>query len=246
MTDKNKKVEETHMAKVNVEKDFIYDKIMDVREYNPSYHADGTLVWKKIGGKTGRKGKRKKKIYPSIGIEKITISDECKINESVLEASRKQYEESGEMIPVFLSYGLKLLQGYEQYVLAKELGLKRVPFQKKQMTKKEQREFSHGTSDRKIGNKKYPITTIDGKREWMSQSQNKKVRSCHAQCRRLGNLSLKYLGNLNFIICDSKGNILVGGKNGKALTSMNRFLHDHYYVNGEFIKKDKKVNNKNK
>lgn len=49
------------MGKVNVEKWFVYNKVMNMNEYNPVWYADGTLVWKKIGAKTGRKGKRRKK-----------------------------------------------------------------------------------------------------------------------------------------------------------------------------------------
>lgn len=226
------------MAKVNVEKNFIYNKIMDIREYNPSYHADGTLVWKKIGGKTGRKGKRKQKTYPSIGVEKIVLLDNYKINEDVLEESRKRYAKTGKMIPVYLSYDLKLLYGYEQYVLAKELGLNSIPFQRKtKMNKKEQRQFVKTPTDRPFGNKKCSLTTVDGKKQWISQCQYKKVRRCRQHLRqKLGDFKLVYVGNMKFAIADKSGQICNEFAKGKSLKSIHRFIDTHKFEKGVFVK----------
>lgn len=234
------------MAKVNVEKDFIYNKIMDIREYNPSYHADGTLVWKKIGGKTGRKGKRKQKTYPSISMEKITLSGNYKVDEEILEESRKRYAETGQMIPVYLSYDLRLLYGYEQYVLAKELSLNSIPFQRKnKMNKKEQRQFVKTPTDRPFGNKKISIKTVDGKTQWISQCQYKKVRRCRQHLKQqLGDFKLVHVGNMKFAIADKNGQIFDGFTKGKSINGIHAFIGSHKFENGAFIKKSqsKKAN----
>lgn len=219
-----------------MENDFVKESVMDMREYNPDYHADGSLVWKKIGEKTGRKGRRKKKVYPSISIEKIELNDTYEINEDVLEASREQYKESGEMIPVFLSYDLKLLQGYEQYLLAKELHMKKIPFQRKKMNRHEKVEFTKKATDRKFGNKKYALKTVNGKCEYITLNQIKKVRKCRKVCKEYGDLSLDYLGNLRFVVTNADGDMVIGTKKGRTINSINRFFKTHLYENGKFIK----------
>lgn len=75
------------MGKVNVEKWFVYNKVMNMNEYNPVWYADGTLVWKKIGAKTGRKGKRRKKQMPCISMRKIRLDNAYEVDEEILEAS---------------------------------------------------------------------------------------------------------------------------------------------------------------
>lgn len=217
--------------------DFVEKSVMDMREYNPDYHADGTLVWKKIGGKTGRKGRRKKKVYPSISLDKIELNDTYEINEEILEASRKQYKESEEMIPVFLSYDLKLLQGYEQYLLAKELNMTKIPFQRKKMNSRERKEFTNKAMDRKFGNKKYPLTTVDGDREYITLSQIKKVRRCRRMCKKCGDLSLDYLGNLKFVVTNADGETVIGTKKGRTINSINKFFKSHLYEKGKFVKR---------
>lgn len=101
-------------------------EIRDIREYNPEYHHDGTLIWKKIVEPIGKKGKhlRNKKQYPSISLDKIKAGNYT-VNGKLLEDSRALYQKTKEMIPVYLSYDFKLIGGFEQYELAKELGMKK-------------------------------------------------------------------------------------------------------------------------
>lgn len=218
--------------------------IMDMRKYNADYHKDGTLVWKKIGGKIGTSGrKRKKKVYQMIGIDKIELDGTYQIREDILEQSREQYKESGEMIPVYLSFDLKLLQGYEQYVLAKELGLDQIPFERKAMNKKETEEWNKKNSNKKFGNKKYPIKKINGETEFVSLNKHKKYRFCRRVCNEAG-LSLLCMKNFRFIVENQDKDRIVGGKNGRSLNSLHKFFHEHVYVNGKFYKKGEQPSRK--
>lgn len=229
------------MSKVNVEKWFVYDNVMNMKEYNPHYHVDGTLVWKKIGAKTGRKGRRKKKQMPSISIDKIQLVDTYEVDEKILEDSRKQYETTGEMIPVYTSYDFCLLKGYEQYVLAKELGLNKIPFQRRKMTKKERSKFTKTPTNRKIGNKKYPVTTNRGEVQYLSLNQYKKMKLAKRSLQKVSKeLKLVYLGNLKFTIENENGKRLHKQKEGIAATSIQKFLRGHDYVDGKFVKKAEK------
>lgn len=157
-----------------------------MNEYNPDWHKDGTLVWNKIGEKTG-KGKRvrKQKQYNRMDISKVIVPDGMKVDKEVLEASRRQYEETGIMIPVFLSYGFVLIAGYEQYVLAQELGLNEIAFHRiTKMNKKEKREFKKMVCHRAVGNKKYPVKTNDGNKIYITYAQRKLLNSCFGLARK--------------------------------------------------------------
>lgn len=101
-------------------------EIRDIREYNPEHHHDGTLIWKKIVEPIGKKGKhlRNKKQYPPISLDKIKAGNYT-VNGKLLEDSRALYQKTKEIIPVYLSYDFKLIGGFEQYELAKELGMKK-------------------------------------------------------------------------------------------------------------------------
>lgn len=224
------------MGKVNVEKWFVYNKVMNMNEYNPVWYADGTLVWKKIGAKTGRKGKRRKKQMPCISMRKIRLDNAYEVDEEILEASRKQYKTTGEMIPVYLSYDFRLLKGYEQYVLAKELGMKKIPFQRRDMTKKEKSKKK--VTNKKMGNKKYPLTTKSGNVQYLTLNKYKKAILAKRVLRKVSKeLRLIYLGNLKFTIENENGERLLKQKKGVAAITIVKFLQQHDYINGQFVKK---------
>lgn len=206
--------------------------IKDMREYNPDYHADGKLGWKRIGKKTGAKGHRKKKTYPQINIDKIIVPDSKNMDENILEKSRVQYQKSKQMIPVFVSCDFHLISGYEQYVLAKELGMNTVPFQRRKMDKTEQRKFSHHASSTKVGNKKYKMTTVDGKIEYISMCQKKRFNMIKNRLGKMG-LIAEYIGNHNIRIVNGDGECV---KKQKSLASSMKFLNTHAYKEGKFIK----------
>lgn len=145
------------------------------------------------------------------------------------------------MIPVYTSYDFCLLKGYEQYVLAKELGLNKIPFQRRKMTKKERSKFTKTPTNRKIGNKKYPVTTNRGEVQYLSLNQYKKMKLAKRSLHKVSKeLKLVYLGNLKFTIENENGKRLHKQKEGIAATSIQRFLRGHDYVDGKFVKKAEK------
>lgn len=173
-------------------------------EFNPSYHKDGTFVWKEIGEKTGKKRRRKQKHFNHINISRIVVPEEKKIiDEKVLEESRHQYEETHMMIPVFLSYDFELIAGYEQYVLAKELGIKSIAFDKvTKLNKKEEKAFKKKVHNRAIGNKKYPVIDIDGGKIYVTYRQRKLLNTCFKLARK-SNKSLEITPKLRINIIDA-------------------------------------------
>lgn len=205
--------------------------IKDMTNYNAEYHANGQLVWKLIGGKTGAKGHRKKKTFHKINLNKINLPDLVVVNEEILKKSREQYAVSHQMIPVFLSYDFRLIAGYEQYVLAKELGKKEIPFQRKKMTKSEERKFSHHPSDAPVGNKKYKLVTVDGKTEYVSALQQKRFRQINGRLRKMG-LYAQYIGDHNIRFMNKSGECV---KKRKALGSAMKFLNTHIYQDDKFV-----------
>lgn len=177
-------------------------KIKKMNEYNPQY-INGELHWKKIGEKTG-KLKRKKKIYPCIKLDNILLLDEYEIDEKVLKKSREQYESTQELIPVYLSFDLKLIYGYEQYILAKELGLEQIPFQRSTNRK----EFDKSVSNEKFDNKCYSVKDINGAKIYITLNQYKKVNSLVNLCKDM-DFTLQILPDFTFTVIDNNGEIII-------------------------------------
>lgn len=194
-------------------------EIKSMIEFNPSYHKDGTLIWKKIGEKTGRRGRRKQKHFNRIDISRIVVPEEKKIiDEKVLEESRHQYEETHMMIPVFLSYDFELIAGYEQYVLARELGIKSIAFDRvTKLNKKEQKAFRKKVHNNAIGNKKYPVIDIDGGKIYVTYRQKKLLDTCFKLARKF-NKSLEITSKLRINIIDAGVKIK---ENIKITTALN-------------------------
>lgn len=150
----------------------MHNEIKDMREYNPRYTERGYLKWQKINT-----GKHPKKVYPLIPIDRIRCF--ChKYNEEVLQESRKQYQASGELIPVRLrNYDYRLWGGYEQYLLAKELGIKEIPYII----------WNDSSVMRKpYCNKTKLITDCTGKPIYVSPQAYKKIRECLVICKTIG------------------------------------------------------------
>lgn len=182
-------------------------EIKNMNEYNPEWSKDGTLNWKKIGEKTGKKGIRKQKQYNHMDIDKIIVPNGMEIDGAVLEASRKQYKKTHIMIPVFLSYGFVLIAGYEQYVLAQELGLNKIAFQRvTKMTQRETKEFREMICHRAIGNKKHPVKDIDGNKIYVTYAQRKELYTCYRLAKKY-NLRVDVTPCLKINIYDAKGNV---------------------------------------
>lgn len=184
-------------------------ELRNIKEYNPVYHKDCTLSWLKIGEKVG-KHFREKKTYPSINLDKIVVPDDYQVDQQVLAESRALYAETGEMIPVYLSYGFDLIGGYEQYVLAKELGLSKIPAQREtKPSRKESAKFSKSAATRPLANKKYPITCVIGSKLYISAWQKKQVAHLSKNARRL-KLDCEILPDFTVALKDCQGNYVVG------------------------------------
>lgn len=104
---------------------------MNMRKYRPKYHRDRQLYW------TALTGKRRKRTYPLIDMEKIILREDFEIRQDILEQSKTQFLQSGELIPVLLSPDNELLNGYEQYQIAKEMGKEKISFCSLKLSKKE-------------------------------------------------------------------------------------------------------------
>lgn len=186
-------------------------ELKNIKEYNPEYNKDGTLVWKKIGEKTSKNGKhiRKKKQYPQISIDKIKVGN-YNVSEKILAKSRSLYWKTKEMIPVYLSYDFKLIGGFEQFEIAKELKLKSIPFlRNNKMNQKERKQFTNSVQNIKIGNKKYPVKAIDGSTIYVSMNHAKKVREAKRMAAKL-KCYIRVLPNFTFSLIDKNDNYILG------------------------------------
>ncbi len=201
-------------------------EIKDIREYNPEYRHDGTLVWKKIGEPVGKKGKhlRNKKQYPPISIDKIKAGNYT-VNGKLLEDSRVLYQETKEMIPVYLDYFFNLIGGFEQYELAKELGLKKIPVQRiNKMTKKQQAQLRNTVSHEKTANKVCPIKASDGTYIYLSINRYKKVKNAIRLANKM-NLIVCMLPDFSFSLVDKNGKETIIGKDtGNPVCALNKYL----------------------
>lgn len=151
-------------------------ELRSIKQYNPEYHKDGTLIWKRIGERVGKHA-RKKKHYPQIDINKIVVLNDIEVDDEILSRSRELYAQTQEMIPVYLSFDFRLIGGQEQYALAKELRLKKIPMQRvTTMNSGEKKEFRNAICHQPLGNKKYGIKTEDGGKIFVSLNQNKKFK----------------------------------------------------------------------
>ena len=203
-------------------------EIKNINEYNPQYHKDKSLVWKKIGEPLGKKGHRSKKVYPSLAINKIKIPSTYDVDYEVLSQSREMYSITKRMIPVYLSFDFELLAGFEQLVLAKELKLKRIPFQRiDKMNSTEKKQFRYEVHDKPIGNKKYKVKDVNGKPIYLSLNRHKKIKKAFAKAKAL-NLKISVMPDFTFLITDSRGiQTLVGNEYKNSLHALNKFLSQY-------------------
>ena len=160
-------------------------EIKSMQEYNPNWNKDGTLSWKKIGEKIGKNRIRKQKKYNHMDISKIVIPSDIQIDKKVLEDSRLQYEETHIMIPVYLSYDFELIAGYEQYILARELGIQEIAFHRiTKMNRKEARKYHKTVHNRPVCNKKYPIKDMCENKIYITYAQRKHLNTVFGLARK--------------------------------------------------------------
>lgn len=175
-----------------------------------------------------------------VGLDKIVVPAEYPIDQHVLEQSIKAYHVTGELIPVYLSFDMRLIGGFEQYEVAKQLHLYKVPMQRvtrEKMNKREQAEFRKTVHNRAIGNKKYPLSATDGSEIYVSLNTKKKVTELFRKAKRM-NCHCHIFPNFSFAITDIEDNYIVGSPNrGAALAKALKKL-DKKKANG-----DNNVNN---
>lgn len=169
--------------------------IKNMKEYNPRYTRRGALKWQKINT-----GKHPKKEFPMIAIEKIRlkINKPYKFFEDTYNRAKEQYEETHEFIPVNLrAEDLRLRSGYEFYVLAKELGLKEIPYIL-------YRDASISHKPKPELQKTRAVIDCTGNTIYVSEQAYQKIKQCILMCKTLG-FSLKILPTYRFRILDEEG-----------------------------------------
>ena len=207
-------------------------EVKSMDEYTPDWHKGENLVWKKL------KGKKKPKQFPEISISKIVIPDGTKGESDILIESEEQYEKTGKIIPVYLSYDFVLLAGYEQILLAKELDKDKIPYQRLvNLNRKESKDFRKSTHNRPIGNKKYPIRDVDGNNIYVTDHQKKIFNRCYRMSKQL-NVRLEVYPGLEIRMT---GLDAVERKSPYSLKGAHRKLMK---LTGEEKPKKKKVQNK--
>lgn len=141
-------------------------EIRNINEYEPKYWADGSLHWEEP---------RKHRPRGRIEIGDIILPSDYKIDKDVLEQSRAMYQHTKRMIPVYLSMYNVLIGGFEQYVLAQELGMKTIPFMRRNKARKnEHRKFLRTVYNKPVANKKYKLTATDGSNIYVTPGTYKK------------------------------------------------------------------------
>jgi len=209
-------------------------ELKNIEFFNADYRKDGTLVWKEIKPKNGKPKKGKQ--YNEITLKKIIVPESFPVDEEVLKESERLYDETGRLLPVFLSFDFKLIAGFEQFVLAKRLGLEVVPFLRRRMTGREQTAFSKSVSDRKLQSKKYPIKTKDGKIVYISLNQKKTLSRAFKLARAAG-LRLQVFDDFSIAITDKDGNYCFGSLEKRvrvkaAIQKLETLLSDEEETNG--------------
>lgn len=125
-----------HMEEIKQEVSAIEQPSFEVknfREFRPTYAIGGVMVWK-------NKPKRKK-TYSVVDIKTVKIREGgFVVREEVLQQSKELYQQLGELIPVALDAKNVLVNGYEQYLIAMELGHTFISYIPVKITKSEQRE----------------------------------------------------------------------------------------------------------
>lgn len=151
-------------------------EIKNINEWEPRYWADGSLHW--------MPPKKQKKLN-RIRMDQIDLPKEYVIDSDVLEQSRAMYEQTHRMIPVYINRFNLLIGGFEQYLLAQELGKKEIPFMRKNKVKdKEQRKFLHTVHNRPVANKKYRLIAEDGSHIYVTAGTYKKYQAIRQWARK--------------------------------------------------------------
>ena len=131
------------------------------------------------------------------------------------------YNVTREMIPVYLSYDFRLVGGYEQYALAKELNLEHIPFQRNATYS--QKKLRNEVHNKPIGNKKYSLKASDNSTIYVSMNHAKKVRETKRMANQI-NGRLTIFPNYRFAVTDKAGNYIIGNNKGLSLGAIRKAI----------------------
>lgn len=142
-------------------------EVRNFRENRPTYAIGGALVWKKKP--------KNAKDYPVVDINKVRIRDGgFVVREDILVQSRELYKGMHELIPVALDAKNVLVNGYEQYLIAKEEGHKTITYVPVKISKTEQR-IRHKRNKKRWKKERYNARKAQSKTQ--SNSSNKRQKS---------------------------------------------------------------------
>lgn len=182
--------------------------IRDMNEFVPYYTPEAkALKWKK--SKTQKK-------YPVIETRDIIVTqkDKQKFEQENYNAFRLQYEKTHKLIPILVrEYDHKLLRGYEEIVLAKELGITEIPYLEKR----------YNIARKPKENKTYAIVDCTNRKLYLSGGAHSKFLRCKQMCENWG-LSLVIMPLYDtYKVYNSKGQC-IWKKDGFTLNNLHKRL----------------------
>ena len=174
--------------------------IPDLKTHNAKWTGpidDGKLVFSEI--------KNKKKQYPLIKIEKISLPDTPSFDPDFYNAVESQYNESGLIPPIRIRFDNVLLNGYEIYLFCKSHKIKNIPINQKIPTDKQIRET---ICHKPAANKTYRVKSTDGRNIYISRGQYHSVMQLKQLCMDHG-LKYEISPNYKFTIIDESSGIII-------------------------------------
>ena len=194
-------------------------EIKNIKENNVVYTKNGVLQWKPI------ERHRKKKQYPMMDMGKISVPDDYCVDQTVLERSRELYKQTKEMIPVCITFDKRLIGGFEQWELAKELGHTRIPVYQHTMSNADRNQLREMVHTHSIGDKKFPVRDITGQKIYFSEGRAKKIKATQQAAMRKGYKAC-LLPDGSFSLMDGEDRFIVGSRrHGTELNCIRNYLN---------------------
>ena len=188
--------------------------IKSMDKFVPYYTSkEQALKWKKLGLS------KHSPQYPMIKIKDIIITkgNKEKYEEENYNKFKQQYEETHKLIPVLIREGdHKLFKGYEQILLAKELGITEVPYIEKR----------YNITRKPKGNRTYLIRDCTGRKIYLSGKAHSEYIKCKKICEKWG-LSLVVLPMYNKYKIHNKNGQCIWRKEGYTIKSLYKTLTEY-------------------
>lgn len=141
-------------------------EVRNFRENRPTYAIGGALKWKNKP--------KKAKNYPVVDIDKVRIREGgFVVRDDVLAQSRELYEELHELIPIALDAKNVLVNGYEQYLIAKEEKHNTITYVPVKISKTEQR-IRHKNNKKREKRQRYNARKAQRKKRKNTPKQGEK------------------------------------------------------------------------